>query len=107
MTQTSKLYRTAKGNHAHADFECANQRRAIESGAPVEVAPGELPPCEHCCDTETVKTAAATAAAKQAAMCVNSGVRKPRHIQSECVDCGKRGTVNRSTGTLRAHKPAA
>jgi hypothetical protein len=38
--------------------------------------------------------------------CPNSGVLNARKIKSGCVDCGKYGTVNRRTGTLRAHAPA-
>lgn len=37
-------------------------------------------------------------------MCRNSGVRHPRRMRSTCNDCGKEGAVNRSSGTIRAHK---
>ena len=105
MNATATYYRTAKGSHVHADFECANQRRALESGTPVAVAFDELAPCEHCCDTEMVAQAATVAQAKQDAQCANQGVTNPKRIQSNCTNCGKLGKVDRSTGKLRAHKP--
>jgi hypothetical protein len=107
---TTAYFRTAKGSHRHANYECANQRRAIESGNPTEIPTSEIKnwaACEHCCDTGEVAASIQAAAAKEAAMCRNSGVRNPKCIQSECRDCGKRGTVNRSTGSLRAHKRPA
>jgi hypothetical protein len=113
MTQTTTTgqtyYRTAKGSHRHAAWTCANSRRSIQLGAVTEIPAAEVSgwaPCEDCCDTATVKAATAATAAQVAAQCPNTGVRNPKHIQSECRDCGKRGTVNRSTGQLRAHKPA-
>jgi hypothetical protein len=38
-------------------------------------------------------------------MCRNSGVVNPKRLYSACKDCGKEGRVNRSTSTIRAHKP--
>lgn len=104
--QTTTYYRTAKGSHVHADFECANQRRAISSGTPVEVAYGELPPCEHCCTPDQVSEAAHKAQAIADAMCTNPGVTHPQRVRSACRSCGKVGTVDRRNGRLRAHKPA-
>lgn len=104
MSDTT-YYRTAKGSHVHADFECANQRRAIASGDPMVVSFDELPPCEHCCDSESVKVAVAAAQAKADTLCANAGVTHPQRIQSQCKSCTKVGKVDRRTGSLRAHKP--
>jgi hypothetical protein len=102
-------YRTAKGSHKHISHGCANQRRDIMTGD-VSIIPAnevaDWTPCEHCCPTGMVAEAAAKAADKAAAMCPNDGVVKPRHIESECRSCGKRGKVDRRTGKLRAHKAA-
>lgn len=106
----TRYYRTAKGSHRHADWTCANTRRSIQTGAVSEIPAAEAAswaPCDVCCDPTEVRAAATQATAKADGQCANTGVRKPRQIQSECVDCGKRGTVNRSTGSLRAHKRAA
>ncbi len=106
---TRTYYRTAKGSHRHADWTCANTRRSIFLGDVTEIPADEVKDwaaCDVCCTEAEVIASVAAVEAKAATMCRNSGVRKPRHIQSECTDCGKRGTVNRSTGTLRAHKPA-
>ena len=108
-TAATVYYRTAKGDHRHVSYECANQRRAIRSGAPTVIPAEQVTDwaaCEYCCDTTEVVASVKAAAAKEAEMCANTGVFNPRCIQSECHDCGKRGSVNRSTGTLRAHKPA-
>jgi hypothetical protein len=102
-------YRTAKGSHKHTNYSCANLRRQIQTGPVTEIPANEVTewtPCEHCCPTGEVAEAAAKAAAKTAAMCANVGVVKPRHIESECRSCGKRGKVDRRTGKLRAHKAA-
>ena len=114
MNTTTAYYRTTKGQKRHADFQCANQRRSIQLGGPVEIPAAEVKdwtPCSHCCPADLVEreTAAAVeaAAAKQATMCPNRGVTHPGRIQSHCRTCGKRGTVNRTTGHLRAHKPQA
>jgi hypothetical protein len=110
MNTTATYYRTAKGSHRHLSFECANQLRAIRSGTPTVIPAAEVTDwaaCEHCCDTAEVVASVKAAAARQDDMCTNSGVLNPRCVQSECRDCGKRGSVNRSTGSLRAHKPAA
>ncbi len=108
------FYRTRKGQKRHASFECANQRRSIHLGGPVAIpadAVKDWTPCSHCCPADLVEreTAAveAAAAAKQATMCRNTGVTHPQRIQSHCRDCGKRGTVDRRNGKLRAHKPQA
>ncbi len=108
-TETVKHYQTAKGSHRHQDWHCANQRRSIQTGAVTEIPADKVsqwPACEHCCPVEEVRESAKAAAAKADEMCANTGVANPRHIQSTCNDCGKRGSVNRSTGKLRGHKPA-
>jgi hypothetical protein len=108
-TTGQTYYRTAKGSHRHAAWACANSRRSIQLGGVTEIPADEVAgwaPCEDCCDTAAVKAATAVAAVKAAAQCPNTGVLNPKRIQSECRDCGKHGTVNRSTGQLRAHKPA-
>lgn len=102
----AKYFRTAKGSHVHESFECANQRRAIDSGSPTECAADAMAPCEHCMPSALVADAAAKAAVAAGNMCSNPGVTNARHIESECRDCGKRGKVNRATGKLRAHKAA-
>lgn len=111
-TAASKFYRTAKGSKRHLVWGCANQRRAITSGDPILIPATEVKdwaPCKHCCPADLVaqeRTAeAARTATKQAEQCANVSVRNPRRIQSECTSCGKRGTVNRSTGKLKGHKP--
>lgn len=109
-TATQTYYRTAKGSHRHTDWYCANQRRSIQLGDVSEIPAGQVKdwaPCDVCCPADEVVSHVVAEQAKADEKCANTGVRNPRHIQSECRDCGKRGTVNRSTGTLRAHKPAA
>lgn len=108
-TSGQTYYRTAKGSHRHADWSCANVRRSIHLGDVTEIPATEIADwaaCDICCTEAEVVASIAATVAKEAAMCRNTGVRKPKHIQSECRDCGKRGTVNRSTGKLRAHKAA-
>lgn len=100
----TKTWKTSKGSHVHANFQCANQRRAITSGDPIECDPTELPPCEHCMPAGVVSAHLAVQAVKADAMCANAGVVAPKRIESECRSCGKRGKVNRSTGKLRAHR---
>jgi hypothetical protein len=105
----TRYFRTAKGSHRHADWHCANFRRSIHLGDVVELTAAEVAewaPCDVCCTGHEVTEHAEQARAAAAAQCRNSGVVRPKHIQSECRDCGKRGTVNRATGRLRAHKPA-
>ncbi len=100
-------FRTTHGDHRHADYTCANTKRAIASGDPIAIPASEVAswaPCSDCCTADDVK---AGAAAKQAAadtMCPNRGVAKPQRMRSTCRDCGKEGAVNRSTGSIRAHK---
>lgn len=109
---TKTYYRTAAGSRRHSSWYCANSRRSITRGGVTEIPAGEVKdwaPCGHCCKAEVTEARAAKAAAKQANpnQCPNEGVRKPRHIQSECKSCGKRGTVDRRTGALRPHLRAA
>lgn len=102
-------YRTAKGSHRHASYTCANNRRAIELGDVTELTAAEAAEwaaCEVCCDDAEVAASAQAAAAKADAQCANGGVRRPKHIESECRDCGKRGKVDRRTGKLRPHRAA-
>jgi hypothetical protein len=109
MNATATYFRTAKGDHRHTDFHCANYRRSIHLGDVITMTPAEAAdyaPCDVCCPGDEVKAAAAAAQAKSDAMCTNSGVTHPGRIESTCRDCGKRGKVNRSTGKLRGHKPA-
>lgn len=105
MTVT-QYFRTAKGTHRHASYDCANSHRAIASGDPVRIADQDAKnwaPCEICCTPSDI---AAYAVPVTPAKCSNSGVVDPRRMGSKCLDCGKEGTVNRRTGTLRAHTPA-
>ena len=107
-TQPAKYWRTTFGTHRHASEYCANARRAIGSGYPTIIPADEVPgwaACEFCCDETTVRESAAAIQAKADAMCSNTGVTHPKRINSKCRDCGKEGKVNRSTGTIRAHKP--
>lgn len=103
-------YRTNYGSHRHQSWACANGRRAIQSGGVIEIPAGEVKdwaPCRFCCPEAAALPAPAPAApvAPAKPQCPNEGVRNPRHIQSECRSCGKRGTVQRSTGKLRPHAP--
>ena len=105
----TRYYRTAKGSHRHANWTCANFRRSIHLGDVIEMTATEaadFAPCDVCCTGHEVEAHAAKVETEAAAQCPNTGVRNPRFIQSECRDCGKRGTVNRSTGALRAHARA-
>jgi hypothetical protein len=98
-------YRTGKGSHRHASLACANVRRSVFTGDPVRIPAEEVanwPACEHCCDPAEV---ALNPALGDDGKCRNSGVANPRRLRSTCVDCGKEGAVNRSTGKLRAHAP--
>lgn len=61
-----------------------------------------LPPCAVCAADELAGWTAPQAPQR----CANSGVVNRKHLQSECRDCGKRGTVVRNTGALRPHAPA-
>jgi hypothetical protein len=101
----ARYFRTAKGSHVHADFECANQRRAIALGDPIECGIDEMAPCEHCMPTGAVAAHLAQLAAKQDTMCAGGGVTHPQRVQSKCKSCEKVGKVDRRTGSLRAHKP--
>lgn len=108
MSEEQKYYRTGQGSHRHANYDCANQRRSIFTGDPIELTTKEWPnwePCEHCCSAHEVKAWAVIEKAAAEQMCRNNGVTHPRRIYSECRDCGKTGKVNRNMGTLRAHKP--
>ena len=102
-------YRTARGSHRHTRWTCANVRRSIQMGPVTEIPAAEVAdwaPCDVCCGATEVTEHAARTAAATAEKCPNPGVVKPRHIESECRACGKRGKVNRSTGKIAAHKPA-
>ncbi|MFD6638368.1 hypothetical protein ACFWDN_21405 [Micromonospora chalcea] len=102
------FYRTAKGTKRHADWACANYRRSIHLGPVVTIPEAEVAdwaPCAKCAEGVAVPAAAPAEAKPEA--CRNSGVRHPRRVESECRDCGKRGKVDRRTGKLRGHAPAA
>lgn len=108
------FYRTRKGQKRHQSFECANQRRSIQLGGPVAIPATEVKdwtPCSFCCPADLVERETAEAAkraqARQDAMCANAGVTHPQRVKSACRSCGKVGSVHRSTGSLRAHKPQA
>ena len=106
-TETVTYWRTGKGSHKHENEWCANGRRSIFTGDILVIPANEAdawPACEHCCSTETIRKTAEAAAKKADEMCANTGVANPRRIQSTCNDCGKLGSVNRSTGKLRGHK---
>lgn len=109
MTETTKFYRTGKGKRAHASIYCANTRRSIMTGYPTEIPAAELSTwitCKHCSTGELAARPEPTSAPEPAPeRCKNSGVTNPQRIYSLCRDCGKEGAVNRSTGSLRAHKP--
>lgn len=109
---TITFFRTAKGSKRHASWYCANRRRAITSGNPIALEAGEArewAPCKACCPADLVAAERAEEqareAAKRDALCDNAGVTHPKRIRSACKSCGKVGTVVRSTGSLKAHKP--
>lgn len=98
-------YRTGKGSHRHASLYCANARRSVFTGDPIEIPAAEVgdwPPCEFCCDAAEV----ASAPPVENTNCRNSGVTNPRRLYSTCLDCGKEGAVSPRTGSIRAHAPA-
>ncbi len=110
MEQTSgtreTYYRTGCGSHRHGTYYCANHRRSIFTGETIEMTAAEAEgwaPCEVCLPDE----AAAHVAPPAPARCPNRGVVKPQRMYSNCRDCGKEGKVNRSTGNIKAHAPAA
>jgi hypothetical protein len=108
MTETVKYWRTTFGTHRHVSEYCANARRAIGSGYPTVIPTAEVSSwaaCEHCCSESEVHESVAAVQAKQDEMCRNTGVTHPKRLSSKCKDCEKTGKVNRSTGSLRAHKP--
>ncbi|MFE5037088.1 hypothetical protein [Streptomyces sp. NPDC056683] len=110
--QTTTYHRTGKGSKRHASEFCANSRRSVFTGDTIPLSADEAKnwaPCKFCCTPEEVaafgqEAPAATAPAKT--KCANTGVKDTRKLYSYCTDCGKGGTVNRRTGTLRAHEPA-
>lgn len=102
MDAQTTYYRTAKGNKRHASAFCANSRRRKGGADIVKLTAeraAEMAPCKFCCKGEE------QIEAPKPTTCRNSGVKNVRKVYSHCVDCGKGGTVNRNTGTLRAHKP--
>jgi hypothetical protein len=118
MNTTTTYYRTGKGSKRHASVYCANSRRSVSTGDPVRLTADEAAkwaPCRFCCTAEEVAAfGQAPAAAKAPAdpageFCANTGVMRPgsRRLRDRCKDCGKEGAVNRKTGTLRQHLPAA
>lgn len=104
------FYRTLHGDHAHSSYYCANTQRAISSGDPTRIPAAELGSynaCALCCSfgqAHEVDTARTATAKPVKTLCTNSGVVNPRRMMSTCTDCGKEGTVNRRTGSLRAHE---
>jgi hypothetical protein len=101
-----KYYHSAKGSKRHASWYCINGLRRISSGEPIRIAPdkvGDWAPCTKCCHHDEAAQTDPTPAKPE--MCRNSGVTNPRRLYSECTDCGKSGSVNRSNATLRAHVP--
>jgi hypothetical protein len=111
VTQPKVYYRTGKGAHRHADYECANTRRALGTGDPTLIPADQVPdwaPCDVCCSAEEVtafgEEATARLARATAENCANTGVVHKRRLQSQCQDCGKSGSV--IGGRLRPHKPA-
>lgn len=107
---TTIYWRTGKGSHRHASFYCANGKRALDTGDCTVIPEGqeaEWAPCLDCCTEAEITVAAKVAEAKADAMCPNNqGVARPGRIYSTCRICGKEGKVNRSTGSIRAHKAA-
>jgi hypothetical protein len=105
------FWRTGKGSHRHASFYCANSKRDIMTGDCTvipENQAAEWTACVDCCTDADVLEGLAATAKKADAMCPNNkGVAIPRRIYSTCNVCGKEGKVNRSTGSIRAHKPQA
>lgn len=107
-TATTEFYRSGKGTKAHASYACIASRRSIWWGEvqtmSVEKARGEgWTGCGHCCTPADHALLAPLVAVGKPATCSNSGVANSRRIYSTCVDCGKEGKVNRSTGRIRAH----
>lgn len=108
---TTIYFRTGQGSHRHASRFCANSKRSIYTGDVTIIDQAEVAnwePCLDCCTEAEIKAASAAAEVKADAMCPNNqGVAIPRRIYSTCNVCGKEGKVNRSTGSIRAHKRQA
>lgn len=101
-------YRTGRGSKRHADIHCANTLRRIHTGYPTKLSAEEAvnwAPCSKCCDPAEIAKESAPAPAPE--RCKNSGVTDPQRLYSKCRDCGKEGSVNRRTGSLRGHAPLA
>lgn len=104
------FWRTGKGSHRHASFYCANSKRDIMTGDCIVIPEAEAASwtaCVDCCTDADVLEGRKAAEGKAAEMCPNNkGVARPNRIYSTCNVCGKEGKVNRSTGSIRAHRPA-
>lgn len=97
-------YRTAHGSHRHADYSCANTKRAILSGDPIVIPAADVAswlPCSDCCTGADV-TAAATAKPVSEYCTGQLLPGNPRRIYRKC-ECGYEGKVG--ANGLRAHKP--
>lgn len=109
---TKHFFRSGKGGKVHASYSCIASRRSIWWGEVQALTVAEAVTegwtgCLHCCKAEDHALLAAPAA--KPAQCPNSGIKHPgqRRLYSACKDCGKEGKVNRSTGRIRNHAPAA
>ncbi|MFG3287323.1 hypothetical protein ACGF3G_00675 [Streptomyces sp. NPDC048179] len=111
-TAAPRYWRTGKGQKRHASEFCANGRRSVFTGDVTVIPAGQVKdwaPCKFCCTTEEIAAfgqEAPAAATPAKTYCANTGVENARKVYSRCTDCGKGGSVNRRTGTLRAHEPA-
>lgn len=105
---SNTYFRTGHGTHRHASVDCANVRRMIHTGDPVELTAAEInsyPACEFCCSADEITASAKTIAAQPVkTLCKNDGVTNMRRLRSTCSNCGKEGAVNRKTGSLKAHE---
>lgn len=109
-SDTKHFFRSGKGGRVHSSYACIASRRSIWWGevqaltVPEAVAEGWTG-CGHCCTEADHALLVPAVVVEKPATCRNSGVVNGRRIYSDCIDCGKNGKVNRSTGRIRAHAP--
>lgn len=111
-SDTKHFFRSGKGGKVHASYSCIASRRSIWWGEVQALTVAEClaegwSGCLHCCTTADHALLVPAAPVAKPTQCRNSGVENGRRIYSKCTDCGKEGKVNRSTGRLRNHAPAA
>lgn len=101
INTATTVHRASRGTDGNLYVHCGSvrYRNTTETVFTVQDAPVD---CHRCNGTE----APAAPAADKPAQCPNRGVVNSRRMVSHCNDCGREGTVNRRTGSLRAHAPA-